>query len=85
MNVRYKKTKTIGFSGQFNLSTCGEVLVYGEWGSDSSYIKDLDVEIDGQWVDMNEAFTKRLIIPDDHNVYFAPPVNDECRERGYNP
>jgi len=49
------------------------------------FITDLDVEIDGQWKDMHKAFEDKDIIPDNYNEFFAKPVNEKCRLRGYNP
>lgn len=85
MRIRYKGSGNIGESEWFNTHGLGEVITYGNWGSDSTYIKDLDVEVNGSWVDMNQAFRECLIVPDDLNTYFAPPINDECKLRGYNP
>jgi hypothetical protein len=85
MKVRYKKDGVIGFSSVFNICSTCEVLVDGDWGGDSAFISDLDVEIDGGWVDMHKAFTDRLIVPDNYNEHFFKPVDEVCRQRGYNP
>lgn len=85
MKVRYKKDGTEGYSSSFNMHGIGEVLVSADWGGDSAFIRDLDIEINGTWKDMSTAFVDKDIIPDNFNQYFAPPYNEECKERGYNP
>ena len=95
MRVRTKKSGSTGVSSNFNCSTLGEVIVHFDdvvlanesqpGGADSMFITDLDVEIDGQWKDMHKAFEDKDIIPDNYNEFFAKPVNEKCRLRGYNP
>jgi len=86
MIVRYKKDKTEGHSSHFNTHGLSEVVVGGDWGQDSTFIRDLDVFIEGVgWKDMGKAFQDRDIIPDNYNERFGPPIDEECRKRGYNP
>lgn len=84
MNVRYKHSGMVGVSNCFNTHSTDEVIVLGAWGSDSSFISDLVVQIDSKWVDMRKAFNTHLIVPNNANTHFAPPQNKECKERGYN-
>ena len=79
MKVRYKKTGAQGYSNKFNPHGVGEVLL----PDDSAFIKDLDVFICDQWIDMGTAFKNKLLIPDNYNMYFREPLDDEERERGY--
>ena len=82
MKVRYKERPTeVRDTNRFNIHSLSEIDMY----DDSAPIRDLEVLIGSEWYDMNEAFTLRLIVPNNHNTHFAPPLNEDCRDRGYNP
>lgn len=86
MKVRNKAKGYTGTSTNFNTHGLGEMIVYFDDDScDSEYIHDYDVYIDGtnSWMDMSEAFSRNLIIPDNYNTWFREPVNDEEKERGW--
>jgi hypothetical protein len=83
MKVRYKNNpETIGYSSSFNMCSLCEVLVSGDWGGDSAFIKDLDVFIlaEYQWKDMRQAFEDRDIITDNYNTCFFEPDNEEDKK-----
>lgn len=86
MQVRYKNSpEEVCSSSEFNTHGLGEVIVGGEWGQDSTFVKDLDVKLpNGEWKDMQQAFRDKDIIPDNYNYRFAVPFNEQCKERGYN-
>lgn len=81
MKLRYKSTGTLTDGNSWNMAATAEVLT----GDDTVPISDLDVEINGQWKDMIQAFKDRDIVSDNYNRYFGPPINEECKARGYNP
>lgn len=82
MKVRYKDSGIEAWSSSFNVHAMSEVLT----GDDSPFIKDLDVQLpSGEWKDMIRAFKDKDILPDNYNIGFAPPLNEACKERGYNP
>lgn len=81
MRVRYKRTGGESFSSRFNTASVSEVLT----GDDSPDISELDVFVNGAWKDMRKAFADNDIVPNNLNTSFGPPLNDECRKRGYNP
>lgn len=87
MKVRYKAHPSDDCcSSSFNVSAMSEVIVMGDWGADSAFIKDLDVQLpSGEWKDMSQAFKDKDIVPDNYNEHFSVPVNEECKQRGYNP
>lgn len=81
MRVRFKAhPEETRSTSRFNIHALDEVDV----GDDSVSIRDLDVEIDGTWVDMREAFRLKLIVPNNHNTQFGLPVDETARTRGYN-
>lgn len=81
MKVRYKKSKIERHATRFNVHAMAEVLT----GDDSAFIKELDVLINNEWKDMSQAFEDKDIVPDNYNESFAPPINEECKTRGFNP
>lgn len=88
MKVRYQRkdgTYVEGQSSRFNTHALGEVLVTFRNDYCDMFIKELDVFIpDRGWVTMRKAFQEKWIVPDNLNVRFGEPLNEECRERGYN-
>lgn len=80
MKVRYKDSHEERNTNRFNPCGVSEIDMY----DDSAFIKDLDVEIDGEWKDMGEAFDDKDIVPDNYNQFFGVPESEEARERGYN-
>lgn len=78
-------------ASNFNVHAIAEVICY--WaedeefgGSDSMFIKDLDVFIEADeigWKDMRQAFKDKDIIIDNYNTTFFEPTTDADRERGY--
>ena len=84
MKVRHKEKGYIGYSGAFNESAIWEIIVYFEdGGASSEYPKDYDVEIDGGWKDLNQAFKDHDVIPDNYNTTFFLPPTEEDRQRGF--
>ena len=80
MKVRYKKYPDITRdTNQFNPCGLSEIVMH----DDSAFIRDLDVMIKGEWVDMGQAFKNKDIIPSNDNLWFAEPKTPEDRERGY--
>lgn len=79
MKVRYKNTGTEACASRFNTYSMDEVLT----GDDTVPIGELDVEINGVWMDMRQAFRNKDIISDNYNEWFGVPVKPEDRERGY--
>lgn len=84
MKVKNKKTGTIGQSSTFNTHALDEIIVYTD-DCTSDFISDYDVFIEsiGEWVDMHEAFGKKLIITDNYNTEFREPLNKKEKERGW--
>jgi hypothetical protein len=83
MKVKCIETNVVGESGSFNTSSLSEIIVHDDNGSDSVYMRDYLVLIDETWMTFTEAFTKKLIITDNHNTCFFEPKNEEDKERGY--
>jgi len=85
MKVRDKQTKWEGTSSTFNTSSpAGEVIVhYIDGDGDSVFIRDLEVLINGKWIDMAQAFKYKLLIRDNYNTQFREPLNEEEKERGW--
>lgn len=79
MRLRYKKTGTECWSNRFNPHGLGEVLT----GDDSVYISELDVFVNGEWKDLQQAFKNHDVLPDNLNLYFFEPVSEEDKQRGY--
>lgn len=82
VKARYKKTGEIGSTGEFNTSSISEVVFYADDWMDSVFQKDLEVEIDGKWKDLNQAFKDKDLVIDNLNRYFRPPETDADREAG---
>jgi len=84
LNVRNKKTGTTGTASEFNLHAASEIIVYFDDDCSTEFIRDYEVQLSsGEWKDMREAFRNRDIIPDDLNMHFREPQNDEERKRGW--
>ena len=77
--LRYKKMDHEFEASRFNTHALAEVLT----GDDSAFFSELDVFINGEWKDFSQAFKDRDLIPDNYNVYFREPANEEERARGY--
>ena len=77
--VRYKSSGVIRTSCKFNPAGIGEVDV----GDDSVRISDLDALVGMEWVDMGEAFRRKILIPSNDNHQFRPPKNKFEKERGF--
>ena len=77
-------TKHIGSSSQFNVAGIDEVIVnFPEGDADSFSIGDLEVEIEGHWVSMREAFQEHALVTDNFNCFFFEPRTDFGREHGW--
>ena len=74
-----------GSCSQFNTSTLSEVIFYSNDWTDTVYIRDVEVEVAGQWKTLQAAFDDGDVVPDNANQGFAPPIDAESRARGYNP
>ena len=86
MKVRNRQNKTEGYSSTFNTHACSEIVVYFPDGDCSSeFIADYDVYLESTqiWMDMQEAFREKLIIPDNYNTAFREPVNKAERDKGW--
>lgn len=84
MKVRDKKTKHEGTSNKFNMHALSEVIVY--WDSEdcsSEFIDNLEVKINNTWIDLDDAFSRKLVITDNYNSEFREPINLEEQHRGY--
>lgn len=76
-----------GSASRLNTFGFGEVIMGfdgEEGGMDSMMIRDLEVEVNGEWIYMPVAFREKKIITDNHNEHFGLPENQEAFERGYN-
>lgn len=84
MRIRYKNNhSTTGFANEFNTYGMGEVIVYFDEGdATSEYIRELEVEVNGEWIDMKQAFRDKILMSDNYDVRFGIPT-DKDRERGY--
>lgn len=92
MKLRRKNTDTICRSTQFNTSSLTEIYVDygpyedGSWERDTDYMRNYDVQLpDGSWKDLLQAFGDHDVVPNNDNTHFGLPIDDECRQRGYNP
>ena len=79
MKLRHRKTHISAASNRFNVQALAEIDV----GNDSMFISDLEVFVNGDWKDMNEAFRDRDIIPNNYNSTFDVPETEEDKKRGY--
>lgn len=87
MKVRHKTLGAIGYSDQFNVHAVSEIIVgFVDGDCTTDYITNYDVELHhSEWKDLGQAFRDRDVIPNNYNTHFGLPVNDEARQRGYNP
>lgn len=86
MKVRNKKNMKEGYSDTFNTHALSEIIVaFSDGDCSSEYIKDYDVYLENRqiWLDMQEAFREKLIIPDNYNTSFREPVDEAEREKGW--
>lgn len=84
MRVRNKDHGHLGYSSRFNTYGIGEIIVTFEDGDASSEeIRDYDVLLGDEWVDLSGALKSRLLITDNYFTTFFPPSNDKDRDRGY--
>jgi hypothetical protein len=82
--IRSKKTGVIGSSSQFNVHGIGEIIVaYEDGDMDSCFIKDFDVFLQNEWIDLSESFRNHLLITDNYNTIFFEPRNEEEKIRGF--
>ena len=63
MKIRYKETGTEADANAFNMHAMAEVLT----GDDSAFISELDVWVNNEWKDMDQAFKDEDIIPNNLN------------------
>ena len=86
MNVKNKTTGTEGRSNCFNPNAYAEIIVYFLDGDCSSeFVKDYDVYLENgrTWADMSEALQEGLIIPDNHNIHFREPIDEDEKKKGW--
>jgi len=86
MKVKNKETGTLGCSNEFNIHAISEIIVLSdEFDCSSEFIKDYEVFIESktEWIDMSEAFSRKLILTDNLNTEFREPANDEEKIRGW--
>ena len=87
MKVRYKdKPEVQGFSDKLNTHGLGEVIfniTEPDYDCTSEYIKELEVEIQGEWVDMQNAFRGHVLVTDNYNTRFREAQTQEEMHRGW--
>lgn len=88
MKVRLKTNHAVtGFSNRFNTHGLGEMIVgFDEDDMDSCSISEYQVFLvlsPKGWVDMDQAFQDKDLIPDNFNQHFGEPRTFEERERGW--
>ena len=87
MKCRRIGQSRIYYTGSFNMSSLTEILITandGEMWSD--YARDYEVLLpNGEWKPLGQAFTDHDVVPNNVNSSFGPPIDDECRTRGWNP
>ena len=85
MKVRHKGSGIEGTSSEFNIHTAApqEIIVSYSNDQDSDYLRDFDVQISGEWVDMADAFRTNRLITDNYNTRFFEPATEEDRVMGY--
>jgi len=79
MRVRYKNTGGETYSSHFNMHGLGEVLTE----DDSVFISELDVYVNGDWKDMQQAFRDKDLISDNYFTWFRESRTEEERQKGY--
>lgn len=84
MRVRNKSTGVIGNSNMFHEHDLNRIIVATEFWIDDDDVSNYDVYFEGKgWIDLEEAFRLRLVIPDNYTNYFRASMSDIERERGY--
>lgn len=85
MQVRSKKSGSLGEATDFNVHGLSEIVVYFLAGDCSSdFIRDYDVQLtSGEWKDMRQAFRDRDLIPNDLNTSFRESRSDIERVQGW--
>lgn len=83
--VRHKeKPELLGSASRFNIHGIGAIFVCWRDGDMSEEMgRNLEVEIDGEWKPLTDAFKDHDLITDNHNTRFFKPPTPEDRERGY--
>jgi peroxiredoxin len=77
MNIIYRASGEICSSSKFNIHSINEIIVYGSDWTDTDFIANYDVVIDGERMTLGDAFRRCLVIPDDENVYFREATSEE--------
>ena len=86
MKIRNKQSRKEGYSSTFNTHACSEIIVcYPDGDMDSGFITDHEAYIESRqvWMDMQDAFREKLIIPDNYNTGFREPANEAERGKGW--
>jgi len=85
MQVRSKKTGSLGEATDFNTHGLSEIIVCFDAGDCSSeFIRDYDVLLtSGKWKDMHQAFVDCNLIPNDLNTSFRESRSDAERAQGW--
>lgn len=86
MLVRNKATKTEGQSSSFNNAAYAEIIVYfldGDCSSEPVACYDVYLKSSGTWVDMADALAQNLIIPDQYDIQFREPADEQEKQRGW--
>jgi len=78
--LRYKTHPDFPFyAAQFNVCALNEILT----GKGLAFIQELEVEINGEWKDMGQAFKDHDLIINNPNTRFFEPTSQEDRDRGF--
>ncbi len=86
MKVKNKITGAEGQSSTFNPHALAEIIVYFSDGDCSSeFLRDYDVYLASRnrWVDMSDALQERMLIPDNYNLRFQEPVDENEKKKGW--
>lgn len=66
-----------GYDGQY-------VTVYQDYTLDEVSVDELEIKLsNGTWKKLTEAFKDKDIIPDNFNLEFREPLNEDERFRGF--
>ena len=84
MKLRNKLTNEECSSGEFNIHSICEIIVYYKDDCESDFASNYDVLLpNGEYKDLLQAIRDHDVIIDNYNTRFFFPSNDEDRKRGY--
>lgn len=88
MKIRVKNADgaySEGTSSNLSMHSTTEVVVYLGNECNTMQTSEVEVLVTDNWYNMQYAFIRHIIVPDNSSTKFDIPIDELSRIRGYNP